>query len=361
MATGFLYRGLWQSYSDFLNSDNEYNTEISDCFDSNWALIEVNTLLTIFGPPWEVENLQKSPKEICHHFRLWDYLDKFMYECFIFKHYARALTVSVTVETNADKSRVNDVLEFCNEVNSKDLIHQVALVHDITTDKLCLRVIRQFLFTPSVASVTLSEGLRDLKGYALKLAAFEKPKANAWKKYAAYREFEPFKTAEDFWFEHDDKYDALSTFARRSKIIYENEDIRVHSMINVGVLGGLGTKCFLEGHITTYKEFPHLAVMNTYVDTPSYSKDSGKALYYANQWNAGVHFAPFRVVVMQEEGKVQHLLMLMSGVFADKVNCYTYIDFLCTLHKITEKANRDLLYFDQIPQIELPEVAKFTN
>lgn len=328
-----LTQAIQEGYNKFLVAPGEFNQEVLSCADVNYSINVVNEFLEKHKPQdfWSGDT-----EGFCHQFGF--SFEDFTYNCYMFKHYARALTVSVTINTDADEHLLGNALALCNDVNLVDPIHQVGIIVDEKTHQLSFRVTRQFLFTPNIGTVeTFEQGLRDFKAYALKVAGFNAPENGEWEQFANPQPTQPIETAEDFWFTK--KGTVLKDFADTSKVINENEDNTIHLMINM--MGNnilIGSQAFLAGQIITFKKFPYLAVMKTSVaeGDPMVGKiDVNKAFDFANTVNSHIHFAPLRVVLDRTPEGNARMNMIMSGFFADDCNTRTYADFLCTLQKET--------------------------
>lgn len=323
--------GIKDLYDKFLISDGEYNTDVLACGDSNYSYRVINRLFHQYNIPIEVKD------EGFVDFARFEF-ENCLFESYVFKHYARSFTVSTVVEPiEKDAYRV---LLFCNEVNKHDLIHQVGTIEDEDSGELIIRVTRQFLFTPKLGSVEdLVDGLRELKNYANQLSLLRMPDKDAWKKYARIENVDGLLKAEDFWFTND-KRSVLYEFSKTSKIIRQDDETTVHSMIRVsdGIVNR-SVRTFLAGEITTYKEFPYLFKLTTCANNDVENVahiNMNRAFELCSLWNSGVHITPTRLVLwFNGASEITNLSVVMTGLYAEEANDRTFMDLLCTLQKIT--------------------------
>ena len=265
------------------------------------------------------------------------------FEFHMFRHYARALTVSVIIELDED---IHDelVLSFLlNEINREDLLHQIGYVH--TENEYYLRVTKQILCTPNIGDAdTMAQSLRDLKEYSLAILELdhlnlEESDLNAWKKYANITPRTQVDNAEEFWFSEVDS--ALSPFRKKTEIVYEDAEKKTRTMIDMmdGSAIYVGMNVFLrQGIIITYKQYPYLLSMKTWITEGKngiFELDIEKAKELCETWNAQVHFSPSKFVLCKNpEGKLM-VALIMTGLFAEECNTRTFVDFLCTFQKST--------------------------
>ena len=329
--TPSLEKGCVDQYTKFLLSGDEFNTEVLGCTDVNYSVGAIKGLLEKYGATASSDN-----NGFCDMISI-DFEGQF-YKIFYFMHYARAINVGITVET--EETDFNKIVSFLNEVNKSDILDQVGVIEQ--EGKTYIRVYRQFLNTPHVGTVeTLAQGLRDLKTFATKISHLEFPDDEEWKKWASIKSEEPIENAHDFWFNHNSE-SCLKNFAATSKIIEKDDNREVRSMIDINSFGDsfyAESMPFIQGRIYTYSEFPYLTLMQVNIRegehpmVPSINESS--AYNFFVNWNAALHFAPCKIVYDKDESGKIVLCLLMSGLYADDCNTRTYIDFLCSLQKAT--------------------------
>lgn len=323
--------GIATQYKKFLEFPNEYNTEVLDCADVNYSINVFNEFVKKNNIP-----IGESKDQGFVHFFTFEY-DGILFQGYMFKHFARSLTVSLCLDTK--ETEMFKILDFCNQVNAKEFIHQVGAFVDDETGHIWMRVTRQMLFTPNIGSVeSFANDLIKFKQYASGLAGLKKPDTIDLRN-DTYRMLIPsVATAEEWWF--DKETSALTRFIDTSEIIYEDEDVIQHSMINMldGSTFLLGTNNFLKGSLTTFKKYPYLMLASTHIceaeDGIPYI-DINKAVDVCNKWNSRVHMAPARMYVEKTEDDRTIVELSMIGYFADDCNTRTFVDFLCTCQKAT--------------------------
>ena len=329
--------GLIEHYNKFLTSDGQFNYNIIDCWDKDYSL----NILQEFTAKFNVE-IKGGQNYGFSYYGYFDF-EGWRYEHHMFKNYARGLTISSTLELNSDTGKMfEEALNLFNRINHKDLMHQIGLIKD-ENGKILLRVTRQCLFTPNIGNVeTLIHNLRDLKEYILMLSNYREYSIdileNTWKKYAFITSHKEVDTAEEFWFSKEES--SISKFTNESKIIENNPDSTVRTMINMtnGSTFTPGSAYFLNGKIITYKDFPYIVSMITQIkegyDIPHINKEKIKE--FCAHWNYNMHFSPSRMVIDENNNGDFSVSIIMTGLFADDCNTFSIADFLCTLHKATD-------------------------
>lgn len=322
-------------YMKYMMSNTSFNEEVLSCADVNYG----SDVLRDFA--------KKYPIQCSSEFHGYVDIKTIVFEgqtytVFYFMHYARAINVAVNVETK--ETDVDKLLEFVNQVNTRDFIDQVGLVEE--DGKKYIRVFRQILLTPHIGSGdSIAEGLRALNDYALELAKLQYSGDDAWMKWANPKACRPVGTAADFWFKQDES-SCLNKFSKGSKIIYKNEKTESHSMIYIPGHGSsfmAESPAFAMGNISTFSDFPYLSllVVNITEDDPTIAviKETS-VMQFCSTWNQNIHFAPCKAVwTKNESGKIT-LSLIMTCMYADETNTRTYIDALSALHKATTIAVR---------------------
>jgi hypothetical protein len=331
-----LERSIIDHYIKFLTTPGEYDETILQCSDVNYSINIFNDFLRKYKPANDGEDYG-----FCDFCRF--QFEECIYEIYMFKHYARALTVSLLHELN-EKCNLAEIYCLCNAINTVDLIHQVGVC--TYNGKHYLRITKQILCTPNIGDAdTMAQSFRDLKAYFLTVSDMnffnlEESDLTAWKKYTSITPRTKVDNAEDFWFSDVDS--ALSDFRKTSKIIREDAYSKTRSMIKIlkSYEKRLGDETFLRGEITTYKQYPYLVSMKTSITegVNGVSKiNIEKAESLCAEWNGVVHFSPIRVVMNKDDSNKITVSIIMTGLFADDCNTRTYVDFLCTLQKITKQ------------------------
>lgn len=332
-------QGISQAYDNFLNAPSEFNPDVMPCSDVNYSFDYVKAFLEKYDAGFTNQGVQNHVHVFYLEFENWGYL------CNMFMHYARALSVTTEVITREkDSSRL---LDFCNNINRYDLVHQVGIVFDEDQQKYKFRITRQFLLTPNIGSAdTFAQLLRELREYAESVANLDVT-SNIWQKYAHANPRCRVGTAEDFWFNHHGSDSILSGFVKNVDVIEENSEKTVHGMIPP--LGSTvvfeSMPMFQNGTITTYKRFPYIMSMSVMIiegqpSAPTFNAD--KVAHICNRWNSYVHFAPSRAIPVHLENGCNAVMLRMTGWFAEDCNTRTFSDFLCSMQKATMMISHDL-------------------
>lgn len=331
--------GIIEDYKKFLTESGEFNSIVhDDSFDVNYSIEIFNDFLKKYNPPTEGED-----------YGCYDYcrfiFEESLFEIYMFKHYARALTVSMFQELD-ENCNLSEIYCLCNTINSVDLIHQIGVFtfNENNKEKHYLRITKQILCTPNICDTeTMAQSFRDLKEYFLMILDMNFPDLkesdlSAWKKYSNIVTRTEVDNAEEFWFTNRDT--ALSDFRKTSKVFEESENEKKRTMINMldGSVMLLGTDIFLNGIITTYKQYPYLVSMSTSITEgvngiPNINIEKAAAL--CASWNGKIHFSPLRIVMNLDSDKNITVSIIMTGLCAEECNTRTFVDFLCTLQKTT--------------------------
>lgn len=328
-------QGIGQSYQDFVNKPDEFNTEILNCEDSNYAVNIVKELLKR-----EIEVESHNDNGIFETVVV--KLDGWNYALHIFRHYARIVMVSTRVNLNVNDS--NAIMELCNIINKNDKIHQIGFIQQ--EGQLVLEVKRQFLFSPSIGSVeSLINGLHEVREY-VDVILSDKIYTDAWKHYANSDTKSirgTVKTAEEVWFPQETE-NLIYPFTKKVKLIHETSSERVHEMIHLLSNGSsirfgenaytIGSRNLPQMTISTYKEFPLLQTMQATIRNEEFRKINKKrALELCSAWNSAVHFSLSRLVFEEAPNGDIQITLIMSGLFGEDINTRTFADYLGTMHK----------------------------
>lgn len=336
-----LKKSIIHHYNSFLVTQSEYDEMVLDCSDINFSIQVFNDFLRKYDPARDG-----------HDYGFYDFcrfqFEDCIFEAYMFKHYARALTISVVQELD-ENDNLAEIYALCNAINLEDLIHQIGVftISDEGKEKYYLRITRQILCTPNIGDEeTIAQSLRDLKEYFLMVLSMnffdlKETDLTAWKKYTSITPKVIVDNAEEFWFSEEES--ALSDFRKTSKIIQKDAYSTTRTMIDM--LDGsenylLGTDVFLSGEITTYKHFPYLISMKTSVtegENGITKINIEKAESLCANSNGRVHFSPLRYVMNKDDNNRITVSIILTGLFADDCNTRTYVDFLCTLQKATSQ------------------------
>lgn len=336
----FLKKSIIEHYNRFLAAQGEFDETVLECLDINYSITIVNDFMSKYQLHGEGEDYG-----FCDFCRL--QFEECIFEIYMFKHYARGLTISVVHELD-ENCNLAEVCRICNAINAVDLIHQVGIftTSDEESEKYYLRITKQILCTPNIGDVeAMAQSFRDLKEYLL--AILEKnfveltnSDLSVWKNYTTVIPRSETDSAEEFWFSK--KESALSDFTKTVSIIREDAESKTRTMIDMldGSIVLLGTDIFLQGEITTYKKYPYLLSMKTSITEgkDGISKiNTEKAERLCLEWNGQIHLSPLRFVMTKDDGNHVTVSIIMTGLFADDCNTRTYVDFLCTLQKATSQ------------------------
>ena len=330
-----LERACVDQYMKYMMSNTSFNEEVLSCADVNYS----SDVLRDFA--------KKYPIQCSSEFHGYVDIKTIVFEgqtytIFYFMHYARAINVTVDVET--EETDTDKLLDFINQINTRDFIDQIGLVEE--DGKKQIRVFRQILLTPHIGSGdSIAEELRALNAYALALANLQYPGDNAWMKCANPKASQTVGTAADFWFNQDGS-SCLNKFSKDSKTIYKNEKTESRSMIYIPRHSNsfiTESPAFAMGNITTFSDFPYLSLLVVTIteDDPTIAEiKEASVMKFCSTWNQNIHFAPCKAVwVKNESGKIS-LSLIMTCMYADETNTRTYIDVLSALHKATAIAVR---------------------
>lgn len=238
---------------------------------------------------------------------------------------------------------------FCNNVNRIDPIHQVGM---LTKVKKHLIVTRQIILTPSIGdSSTIELCIIQLRDYANQLVSGQLPRADDWKKYAL-RPRPGIQGAELILFPSKNDKSILRKFSKKCKVLAEDHQKIVHEMIQIDTkkihtVNCLGTKVDIDTRsiedytITTYKEYPYLAVISATLYPANYTSQlllNDKFMQnLCASWNKAIHFGVSKFIaitpsrgddIAQAKFKVE-----MSVLLAESINTYAFYNMIGSMEK----------------------------
>ena len=331
-------------YKEFINGNNEFDDPIINAFDQNYAF---PTLYDFLDKHTTVLDVQENSISYTYQFEY----NGVLFLVRVYSTNPRVLLVRTAKEFSNPITK-DTAAVFCNKVNSMDPIHQIGIIK-VADKKLFITAARQIIFTSSMGDISSIEHcLNQLIEYVNMLSEGQLPKASDWKQYAL-KPITSVVGAEKLWFHSKSDGGLLYEFSKNNKIVSEDDEKTVHQMINIidenHVVNAFGRQVFLDTSliedytITTYKEFPYLITFCATVYPANYTSrllvTKKRMIEVALKWNQSNHYSVIKVIPQipshwqgGDEADSKYKI-IMSGLFAESINTYTYYNMIGTMEK----------------------------
>ena len=353
---GMMPSAMIESFKQYLESEDEYNTNIMNCYDAAYAWDK-------FIPFLENESAGCSQPQddgvaISGTFDF----EEWTYKYYLFNHYSRVITLVSAIPLTTQS--LEDLKTILNEVNRYDRIHQVGIVSFSDESQKGLIVSRQILLTPSIGTMDdIKKCIRELKDFSSFLCEGNMPTQDYWKRYALHErssisaESNHIKTADEVWYPKSSKESVNYSFTNYLKVLRDDEEVTEREMfgliheapsiqygserLNYHVFRNLS----IEYKFVSYKEYPYLASFIATIDLERWANspvsqicecasnikaDKESLLDFINQWNSQIHFTLSRMVYDEQKNQID---IIMTGLFGEDGNTRTVIDVIGGLCK----------------------------